>query len=351
MFRELSHDREQGKTMTDASATSTKSVLIVGGDSGAGLAAVYAAARAGYTVVATNESGVAGTYRIRAAGGIPVTADITREGELRSAMALAGAQVVINMAAQRVLQLPQVHVDLEKLGQMVEDATESLVLAAGKMGVKRLVHLSAAYLYGDVEHDPVNEDAPVSRANALFKSLERAEHAIFDGGIAGYVLRSGYVYGGWSEACATLAADLRHGKGVAQGHGMAAWIHEEDLAAAAVKLLDLGTDDEATANVLNIADNTPASHHAFMSKFGAAFGTGEPYALSGLAAQFRTSPLQREMLELNTRMDCSKIKALLNWKPAYSQESGLDRMTMVWRATESSGSAAETAGAKGLVKA
>lgn len=337
--------------MTDANTEQIKSILIVGGDSGAGLALATGAVRAGYTVVATNESGTAGAVRIRAAGAIPVSADITREGELRSAITLANATIVVNLAAERVLQLPQVAVDYETLAAVVEDTTESLVLAAGKLGITRLIHLSAAYLYGDVDHDAATEEAHVSRSNALFKALVRAEQAVFDGGIAGYVLRSGFVYGGGSPACRAVAAELRHGKAIPQGHGIAAWIHEEDLAAAVLKLVQLESEGEAVANTLNIADNTPASQQAFLSKFGAAFGTGEPVAMSGLAAQFRTNALQRELLELNTRIDTGKIKALLDWKAAYSHEAGLDRMTMVWRAEEAPATQAPAAESKELVKA
>lgn len=315
----------------------SKSILVVGGDSSAGLALVHAAVRAGYTVVATNEAGLAGVNRIRAAGAIPVSADITREGELRSAMMITGVKIAINMAAQRVLQLPQVMVDYETLGQQVEDSAEALAQAAAKVGLTRVIHLSAAYLYGDTEHAAAAEEARIERSNALFRSLARAEQAVLNGSSAGYVLRAGFVYGGWSSACATIAAELRHGKGIAQGHGSAAWIHEEDLAAAALRIVALETD-ESTATVYNVADNTPASHHAFMSKFGAAFGTGVPAAMSGLAAQFRTSEVQRELLEINTQIDCGKIKAALNWKPVYSQEAGLDRMTMIWRAEDATNS-------------
>lgn len=330
-----------------AGTDQSRSILVVGGDNSAGLALVHAAVRAGYTVVATNEAGLAGVNHIRAAGAIPVSADITREGELRSAMRIANATVAINMAAQRVLQLPQVMVDYETLGQQVEDSAEALALAANQQGISRVIHLSAAYLYGDVEHVSVTEEARIERSNALFRSLARAEDAVLHGSSAGYVLRSGFIYGGWSAACATIAAELRQGNGIAQGHGNAAWIHEEDLAAVALRLAALEAD-EAHANLYNVADNTPASHHAFMSKFGAAFGTGVPAAMSGLAAQFRTSPLQRELLEQNTHIDCGKIKAALNWKPAYSQEAGLDRMTMIWRAE---GATSAAGSSKELVKA
>src|SRR5688572_125022 len=136
-------------------------IFLTGGDSGVGLVLARELVKRGYKVFAAASKGTAGANRIRRVGAFPVYPELTREGSLRSAMMLARADVVVNCASQDFIGLPQYRIDYGKTAHVLEDGTEALVAAAGKLGIKRLIHLSAAYVYGNTT-SPVKEDAPVA---------------------------------------------------------------------------------------------------------------------------------------------------------------------------------------------
>jgi nucleoside-diphosphate-sugar epimerase len=308
-------------------------IFITGGDNGVGLVLAREAAKHGHNVFAASANGTKGAKRIRSVGAFPVYPELTREGSLRSAMLLARADVVVNCAPQDFMGLPQYRLDYDKTAHVIEDGTEALVAAAGKAGVKRIIHLSPAYVYGD-STSPVKEDAPVARGNKLINHAVAAEEAVLEGGIAGYVVRSGFIYGGWHDAMAGLADMLRSGEGIAKGSGKASWIHEDDLANALLKLVELESDD-ATANILNISDGEPMSHDAFAHLLGKLYGVGEPNSINAFVFPLRTNAIQLELLNQNTALDTSKAQQFLNWKPATtSKEAGIEKSMVVWRALE-----------------
>ena len=59
---------------------------------------------------------------------------------------------------------------------------------------------------------------------------------------------------------------MRLGKGLPSGQHKTAWIHEDDVASAALQIAELELDDEAVAHVYNIADDVieiPQTHELF----------------------------------------------------------------------------------------
>ena len=326
-------------------------IFITGGDSGVGLVLARQAVKNGHKVVAASTTGTVGAKRIRNTGALTVYPDLSREGAIRSAIMLAKADVVVNCAPQDFMGLPQQRIDYEKTAAALEEGAEAIVAAAGKLGVKRVIHLSPAYIYGDTAH-PVKEDAPLDRSNVLFRHAIEAEEAIFDGGIAGYVVRAGYIYGGWNNAMFALAESLQTGKGIAKGTGNASWIHEDDLAAALLKLVELESDD-ATANVLNISDGEPMTHDDFMKLLGRVYGSGDPSGINPFLFPLQTNPIQVQLLNQNVLLDSSKAREVLGWKPATpSKEAGIERAMVVWRALEAGDdNTPKSSNSKALVKA
>ncbi|MDQ7025682.1 MAG: NAD(P)-dependent oxidoreductase [Anaerolineae bacterium] len=325
-------------------------IFITGGDNGVGLTLAREAVKNGHNVFAASSKGTIGAKRISNIGAYAVYPELTREGSLRSAIMLAKADVVVNCAAQDIIGLPQYRIDTGKIAATIEESAEALVAAAGKLGVKRLIHLSPAYIYGNTD-DAVTEDAHIVRGSKLLNHVAEAEEAILDGGIAGYVVRTGFIYGGWHDSMLALAELMRTGKGIAKGKGQASWIHEDDLALALLKLVELSSDD-ATANVLNISDGEPMSHSDFMSLFGELYGSGEPNGINPLFVPLRTNPTQIELLNQNTVIDSSKAREVLDWEPkTASKAAGIEKAMLVWRALEASDDTPSTAtDSKALVK-
>lgn len=325
-------------------------IFITGAGQGVGLAAVTEAVRRGHKVVGATEQGTVGAKRIRLAGGIPVYPDLSRESAIYSALMMAKADVIINAAPQALNGVPFVGIDYAAKAAWLKASTEALLGAAGRADIKRIIQLSAAVIYGDTHHEAVDEDFHGHSHHILSKAFAEAEDMVFDGAIPVYALRTGYIYGS-HEACTEVAKMMRNGKSMPKGHHKTAWVHEDDVATAALLIAELG-EDKALETVYNIAGEESLSPAQFIDTFGKAFGIGEPMTLGGIALQFSTSAEQRELLEMGTLLDTSKAKTELNWKPTTSIEAGLDKMMLRWRA-EAASPGEETAKLTGkeLVKA
>lgn len=318
--------------MAESTESKQLRIFITGAGQGAGLACAILAARAGHYVVGATDLGSTGTYRLRRAGVLAVYPELTRESAMYSAIQMAKADVIINAAPQVVNGIPQQAIDYDSMLPWLEASTDALLLAAGRADIDRIIHLSAGSIYGDTHHEAVKEDGHLDLSNALGKALYEAEESVFDGGIPVYVLRTGYVIGTHQSGIA-MAQAIQEGKGVLSGKQHTAWAHEDDIASAALAIAEKESD-EATETVYNIASMDTASPDEFMAKFGAAIGTGEPSALSGFMAQFRTSELQRKLVASGTLLDTSKAQTELGWSPSGSIEGAIDRMLLTRRIEE-----------------
>jgi dihydroflavonol-4-reductase len=106
-------------------------------------------------------------HDVRALVRDPATADLARQnldlvaGDLRDtaalARAVAGVEVVYHVAAI----YRQAGVSRDTYRAVNATAVGQLVDAAGKAGVRRVVHCSTVGVHGDIEHPPANEDAPL----------------------------------------------------------------------------------------------------------------------------------------------------------------------------------------------
>lgn len=307
-------------------------IFITGAGQGVGLAASNLATRAGHKVVGTTELGSKGAYRIRRAGGIPIYPDLTRESAVYSALQMAKADVIINAASQAVNGIPQYSVDYDEKLAWLTASTAAIMAAAGRADIKRVIHLSAASIYGDTHHEAVTEEAHLDLSNAFGQALNEAEQTVLDGGIPTYVLRTGYIIG-THEASAEVARAIISGKSVPSGKQHTAWAHEEDVASAAVAIAEKESDDNIET-IYNIASDITDSPDEFMEKFGQAVGIGAPGATGGFLLQFRTSELQRNLIAAGTLLDTTKAQDELAWSPSGTIENALDKMLLLWRAEE-----------------
>ncbi|MEM9955340.1 MAG: NAD(P)-dependent oxidoreductase [Chloroflexota bacterium] len=307
-------------------------IFITGAGQGAGLATVQLATRAGHKVVGSTELGSKGAYRIRRAGGLPVYPDLTRQEAIYSALQMSQADVIINAAPQVVNGMPQHVLDYDDVLAWLEASTSAIMTAAGRAEIDRIIHLSAATIYGDTHHDAVAEDGHLTLDNKLGASLHEAEETVLDGGVPAYILRTGYIMG-THEAGEGVANALRNGKGIPNGKHHTAWAHEDDVASAALAIAEK-TEDEEHTTIYNIASTENLTPDEVMHKFGAQFGTGDPSPLADFLLQLRTSAIQRYLMSIGTLLDTSKAQADLNWSPKGSIDGAIDKMLLVWRSEE-----------------
>ncbi|MEL6308181.1 MAG: NAD(P)-dependent oxidoreductase [Chloroflexota bacterium] len=231
---------------TETTEQVQKTLFVTGAANGVGLALTTLAVKAGYKVVGTTDLGTVGAYRIRHAGGIPAYPDLTRESAVYSAIQMAKADVVIHAAAQDLNGIPQAKVNYDDKLAWLKASTEAIFAAAGRADVDRIVHLSAANAYAD-SHEPVSEDASLDTRSTLGSALHSAEEVVLDGGIPGYVLRTGYIIGTHNSS-AVVTEMLRAGQSMMTNDHAVAWAHEDDVARAIMAIIEL-EEDTSVANV------------------------------------------------------------------------------------------------------
>ncbi|MCY4146581.1 MAG: NAD(P)-dependent oxidoreductase [Chloroflexi bacterium] len=293
-----------------AEQTDRMSVLVTGGDSGAGLAAVKALQAKGYRTTAT-ASDAAGALAIRQLGALPVFPDLRRASEISSILRVVEADAILHASAQAILGVPQMDVDYADAGARILAETQAVAQAAQEHGLKRLVALSAGQ--------------PGER-------LQTAESALQASGLRGFILRAGYVYGGNSCATTALAAMIKRSATPPSGGKPASWIHEDDLAAAMLRLLTSEMPDDGMA-ILTAADDSPRTPDNFAIAMAQALGLGAPrFAKPGFFSRLRQPSARERLLAKENLLDSRDLREAVGWSPRHATiESGLEATTLTWR--------------------
>lgn len=309
----------------------TLNVFVTGGDVSVGLATVKALLKNGHHVVATTTD-ADGALTIRRAGALPVYPDLTREGEIISMLQMAKADVVVHAAPQLFGGIPQSDFDYQTHAEWLVETTNAVVHAAGKNEVNKLISISFGYLYETHHGQAAREDAHTVHDDE-YDAMLQAEAAVLDGGVNGYVIRAGYIYGGNSDGTTSVADVVKNSRPVHNGTHSASWIHEDDLANAIVALVEAEDDNDSLAEIINVADDTPHTPNEMAQAIGDVLGfSSVSFASPGLMTIIRGETLRDKLLVREIVLDNSKIKEKYGWQPQHSSiESGLDASALIWR--------------------
>jgi len=312
-------------------AENPTSVFVTGATTGTGLILIRELVKRGCKVVGAVKTPDE-AIQIRRLGALPSYPILDRIADVRGLLIMRRVTHVVHLAHLDAGGPPQVNIP-ESDYMTALRATDEIVAAAGQAGVQRILFPSFAFLYGDTHNHAANEDARIQRNTPLLAALADAESAVLDGGIPGYVLRCGYIYGAGTRAMHELDVALRKGAGMPSGQKPAAWLHEEDLAAALLMLIEQPvTVGESTSTVINLADESTLSPDAFLRSFATALGLGEPGSIPSFLLSRRTSPTQRDLLDKSARVSTEKARAL-GWTPQFtSPAAGIERTLLLWRA-------------------
>ncbi|NWF68440.1 MAG: NAD(P)-dependent oxidoreductase [Chloroflexi bacterium] len=308
------------------------SIFVTAGTSPAGRALVRQLVAQGYRVIALT-AGKAGADTARQDGALPVYADPTRAGELKSMLRMAQAQAVVNL-------LPVVPNTLLHDGHawkgydsLLKASTAALLTAAKDSGVGYFLHTSYTLLYGET-HGAADENAPlnVPGMHPAFSAALESEGQVLESGLAAAVLRAGFLYGPQDVNLNLYAASLKMGKPFVAGAGKpAAWLHHEDLARACV----LALAQQPKGEIFNIADDTPVSLAAFLDAYTHALGFNAGARLPGFLARLRVTAEQVTLLNTATQVSTAKAQTQLGWKAQYaSYQQGIDQTLLVMRAVQ-----------------
>ncbi|MXX50587.1 MAG: NAD(P)-dependent oxidoreductase [Chloroflexi bacterium] len=302
------------KVRTMAEQSDGLSVLVTGGDSSAGLAAVKALTASGHRTTATARN-AAGALAIRQLGALAVFPDLQRASEISSSLRMVEAEAVLHASAQVMMGVPQIDIDHAGTGARILAETQAVASAAAQHGIKRLVALSAG-----------NPD----------DHLQAAESTLQASGLNGYILRAGYVYGGNSCATTALADMIKRSATPPSGAQPASWIHEDDLAAAMLNLL-VSEMPSNGMSILSASDDSPCSPDDFAIALAQSLGLSAPrFAKPGRLARLRQPTARERLLAKANRLESRQLRETFGWSPRHaSLESGLEATTLTWRLQES----------------
>jgi len=154
--------------------------------------------------------------------------------------------------------------------------TEALVASASTAGVKRLIYLSTAAVYGYAVHRGANEDeVSVAPATPVSRSRVLAERAVLAAG--GIVLRPLFVYGDGDTRFipVVLGALTRLPVLVDRGDARVSVLAVDDLAAVLVALTEI-PPNEWVPGAYHITDGHPIAFRNLAASLGRTLGFDPP---------------------------------------------------------------------------
>lgn len=304
-------------------------VFVTGGAEDVGLATVRALLKRGHKVVAT-ACDADGALAVRQTGALPVYPDLGRASEILSALELAKADAIVHAGPQFYGGLPHASLEYAAATDQLVGFTKALAQAAASHGIKRIASLSFGYLY-ESGHGAAREGDRDAR-DSEYAPMLAAEALVRDSGLNGCILRSGYIYGGKGGATTALAELIKASKRLPAGAKPASWIHEDDLAAAIVTLLE--TEDAVEGvEIINAADGRPRSPNEFVEATCDALGLSAPgFASAGLFGMLRQKTFRDKLMAREIVIDSSALRERFGWQPRHSNiASGLEATALVWR--------------------
>ncbi|MCA9903658.1 MAG: NAD(P)-dependent oxidoreductase [Anaerolineae bacterium] len=311
-----------------AASSGSLSVFVNGGTTPLGRALVRRLVTAGHRVTATVSDSVEAGL-LRQDGALPSYPDLTRAGELRSAVAASKSTVFVNLAPTYPNQPPQGVSDWDTGLQLVSKGTTAAIEAAKATDVEFFIQGSFSFLGGD-EHDHGEHEPPTA---PFIDEARLAEERVEQSGLNACILRFGFVYSAESPALQALRQALLRGRRVMLGstHTRANWIQAEDGAQA----LALAIAQRPVGETLYIVDDQPATPADFVRTLADALGVSVPAQLPALAQRVFASETQLALLEQPSGASNVEAKERLGWTLQYpTMARGLDRALLTWRALE-----------------
>lgn len=310
-------------------------IFVTAADSSFGLALTRALTAAGHKV-----SGLAATFNgassVRAAGGVPVFADITRASEVRAVMGMSKVDVVIHAAPAEFIDAPFTRVNFDADGLIV--GIDALTAAAQAVGAKYFIYLGGAYIYGDQGGHMVTEESKINAETALQKTAQRAERAVMRSDVPYAILRLGYIFGADSPGLRALEQVMRRGLPVAVDEAVVNWVHAHDAAEAVRRVAEGRPANE----IFNVADDVPQSTVDFLDAFSAVIGLPSPKKSLQFLARTGLSADQVAAIQFSAQINTNKIFDTLGWTPQFAtRRQGLEQVTLTWRAAEAAPTTAE----------
>jgi nucleoside-diphosphate-sugar epimerase len=296
-------------------------VLVAGATGAIGRPLVKQLREAGHEVVGTTRSR---PEAVRELGAEPVVVDAMDTEALRSAVADARPEVVINQITNLPARINYRKAE-ETFGRTTElraKAGPALAGIAAEAGVRRLIAQSVCFFYSSTgkslhsEDDPLIDlppETPAAQGALALETLERS--TVETPGLEGVVLRYGFFYGPGSAYASdgAWAHDVRRRRFpiVGKGTGIFSYVHVDDAASATVLALDRGS------GIYNVCDDDPAPMSEWLPVYAEALGAKPPRRVPVWLASLVAGKQAALMSTALEGASNEKAKRELGWQPRY----------------------------------
>jgi nucleoside-diphosphate-sugar epimerase len=276
---------------------------------------------AGHDVTGTSRS-ERSAEAIRAAGAEAAICDCLDPAAVEEAVIAANPEVIVS----ELTSLPEDYdlrtIDYEPTNRVRVEGGRNLISAGRKVGARRFVTQSVAFVY-DPQGDWVkDEDAPTYRvAPGRFKSgfdatMISEREALDAERIEGVVLRYGQFYGPdtYFDRDGSIAKQVRARRFpiVGKGSGVFSFIHVDDAADATVAAVELGP-----GGIYNIVDDDPAPMRDWLPVYAEAIDAKAPFKAPAFLARLLGGKAAAAMSTELRGASNEKAKRELGWSPAH----------------------------------
>jgi 2-alkyl-3-oxoalkanoate reductase len=262
------------------------------------------------------------TEPIRAAGAEPALCDCLDPVAVEDAVIAANPDVIVS----QLTRLPEKYnlrtIDYEPTTRLKIEGGRNLVSAGRKVGARRFLLQSVAWVYEPEGGSVKNEDAPPMRdAPGRFRAglegtLTSEREALDAGGMDGLVLRYGQFYGPdtYYDRGGSIAGQVerRLFPVIGRGGGVFSFIHVDDAADATVAAVERGA-----SGIYNVVDDDPAPLRDWLPAYAAALGAKPPLRVPLFIARIVAGPLVPMFAEELRGASNAKAKRELGWTPAH----------------------------------
>ena len=304
-------------------------IFVAGGSGVIGRALVPRLLAADHVVAATTRSKEK-IERLESLGATAVLIDALDEEAVIGAVQSFRPDAVLN----QLTSLPK-HYNPRKVRPWYEatnrlrvEGTRILLAAAAKVGARRFIYQSIAFMYRNVGTQVVEEDAPLAInapepfGAAVRATLEGERLATATEGIVGVALRYGQLYGSGTYFAAggdfQRQARARMLPIVGSGAGIFSFLHVTDAATAAIAALDRGE------GVYNITDDEPVAARDWIPAFCREVGAPPPLHVPAWVARIVAGSFASGVLTEGRGASNRKAKLEMGWTPSHpSWRAGL----------------------------
>jgi nucleoside-diphosphate-sugar epimerase len=297
-------------------------VLVAGATSVPGIPLLRELNARGHDVIGlTSQS--ARTSQIEQQGAKPVVANVFDTAQINTVVGDIEPEVVVSLLTTLPKWGPKRAKDFEPARKLWGQGAPNLVAAAQRAGVRRVVAESVVFAYGYPTSGPqlVDESDPYpgpppKGGDDMLAALRGMEQTVLTSGehsdTEGIVLRYGLFYGPGvphDELFTRLAKWW--GLPAMTGHGIASWVHIEDVAKATADAVTNGRGGQ----IYNIVDDRPQSFGDYAREMSKKLHRPPPipisYRLVGMVASYPATAFGTTWLPLSN----AKAKAELGWTP------------------------------------